>query len=246
MTQHLLTMGGGGFMMADDRAATPLDRFAMSLTGKQNPLVCYAPTATRDDEVRCAEFERAFAGLGARTCLLTLWEDAGEAVRRLDEVDLLYVAGGSTVNLVALWRAHGVVDRLRSISAQRDIVLAGLSAGANCWFEACTTDSFTRGEAEPWGGGLGFVEGSFCPHLDGEPLRRPRFTEAVAAGELPPGLAADDGAAVHFIDGRPVAYLRERAGAGVWRTGPDGTMAPLPMTDLPLSEELSAIPLGEQ
>ena len=71
-----------------------------------------------------------------------------------------YVGGGSTLNLLALWRAHGVDAVLADLAARDDAVLAGVSAGANCWYEACSTDSF--GPLAPLrdGLGLGQVPGS--------------------------------------------------------------------------------------
>ena len=42
------------------------------------------------------------------------------------------------------------------------------------------------------------LPGSFCPHYDGEPERRPAYTRLVRDGVLAPGYAADDDAAFHF------------------------------------------------
>ncbi len=116
------------------------------------------------------------------------------------EQDVVYVGGGNTVSLLAVWRAHGV-DRALRDAYDGGVVLAGMSAGANCWFEACTTDSFQLGRADPLADGLGFVPGSFTPHYDSEPARRPAVLELVASGALPPGFACDDYAAVHLVDG---------------------------------------------
>ena len=221
MTTHLVAMGGGGFSMAEDDKPTAFDRFLLDLADVSDPLVCFAPTASADSVDYTKRFTDAFAMLGVRTSVLTLWEDASESVARLADAHVLYVGGGSTVNLVALWNTHGVPAQLRRICAERDMVLAGLSAGANCWFEACTTDAFGA-RLEPWVGGLGLVPGSFCPHFDSEPERRPLFTTAVRDGDLPAGFAADDGAAVHYVDGAVHGYLTERPGAGVYRVDAEG------------------------
>lgn len=220
MTTHLVAMGGGGFSMSADDKPTAFDRYLLDLADKPDPLVCFAPTASADSADYVARFQAAYATLGVRTSVLTLWTDAAESVARLEDADVLMVGGGSTVNLVALWRAHGVPERLSRISAERDLVLAGLSAGANCWYEACTTDAFGP-QLEPWVGGLGLVPGSFCPHFDSEPSRRPVFAAAIAEGRLPPGFAADDGAAVHHVDGAVHGYLSERPGAHVYRVTPE-------------------------
>lgn len=231
MTTHLVAMGGGGFSMADDDKPTALDRLLLDLADVTDPLVCFAPTASADSLDYTRRFTEAFASLGVRTSVLTLWQDASESVARLADAHVLYVGGGSTVNLVALWEAHGVPAQLRRICDERDMVLAGLSAGANCWFEACTTDAFGP-HLEPWVGGLGLVPGSFCPHFDGEAERRPLFASAVARGDLPAGFAADDGAAVHFVDGTVRDCVSERAGASVHRVSAERGVEPLETASL--------------
>jgi len=100
-------------------------------------------------------------------------------------------------------------------------VLAGVSAGAICWFEAGTTDSFGPALG-PFTGGLGLLAGSYCPHYDSEPGRRPLFTSLVAAGRLPAGIACDEGAGAHFIDDDLDAVVSGLPGAAGYLVGPDG------------------------
>ena len=100
-------------------------------------------------------------------------------------------------------------------SQRDDAVLAGVSAGANCWYEACSTDSF--GPLAPLRDGLGLLPGSFCPHFDGEQERADSVRAWVREGLLPKGWAADDGAALHWRDGVIVDHLVERPGAATHR-----------------------------
>jgi len=102
---------------------------------------------------------------------------------------VFWVAGGSTANLLAVWRLHGLDELLRAAHA-RGAVLAGVSAGMNCWFEGSTTDSFGPTLA-PLKDGLGILAGSCCPHYDSNEQRRPIYRGAVDRGELGPGYAAD-------------------------------------------------------
>lgn len=215
MTAHIVTAGGGGFSSSPHFAPTALDRYLLDLSGKQSPMVCFVPTASADDPTYINRFFVAYGALGVRTMVLTLWSDARHSVERLAEADVVVVGGGSTVNLIALWQAHGVGERLRARHAAGDVVMGGVSAGASCWYEACVTDSF--GSMDAWIGGLGLVPGSFCPHLDSEAARAPLYSDAVARGILPPGFAADDGAAVHYTDGIVTEFLTERPGARVHR-----------------------------
>lgn len=204
--------------MAAGGAPTSLDRYVLELSGASNPLVCFVPTASADDPQYINRFFMAYGTLGVRTMILTLWQDAQRSLARLPEADVVLVGGGSTVNLMALWDAHGVSEHLRAMHASSDVVLGGLSAGGACWYEGCVTDSF--GDFRPWRGGLGLVPGSFCPHFDGEDARAPVYAEAVASGALPGGFAADDGAAVHYVDGLVDGFVAERAEARVLRVLP--------------------------
>ena len=109
---------------------------------------------------------------------------------------MIYVGGGNTANMLAIWRVHGV-DKALKKAWEAGVVLAGSSAGANCWFDASLTDSFGP-NLDPLKDGLKLLPGSFCPHYDSESLRRPRYEEVVGSGALPGGYAADDGVGVLF------------------------------------------------
>jgi peptidase E len=98
--------------------------------------------------------------------------------------------------MLALWREWSLDAILRE-AWEKGVVLAGISAGANCWFEACSTDSYGNGSLRPLNC-LGLLAGGFCPHYDGEAQRRPTLGAMVGAGELPDSWACDDGAALHF------------------------------------------------
>ena len=110
--------------------------------------------------------------------------------------DGIYVSGGNTASMLAVWRAHGVDDALRSAHAS-GVLLAGRSAGGLCWFEGGTTDSFGPRLAT-LREGLGLIPGSHCPHYDGEPERRPTYHALIGSGEVRPGIAVDDFAAAIF------------------------------------------------
>lgn len=203
--------------MASDHRATASDRYMLSLTNASNPLVCFIPTASADDGRYVAQFLNAFGDLRARTSVLTLWSGAAESMRRMDEADVFVIGGGNTVNLLALWAAHGVGERLKSFvdDAARDVVIAGNAAGAAALYEASATDGFGDGIA-PLPFGLGLLEGSFCPHFSSEAERAPQFREFVDTSALPDGVGVDDGAGIHYVDGQVEKVWRERDQAGVY------------------------------
>jgi peptidase E len=98
--------------------------------------------------------------------------------------------------MLAIWRVHGV-DRILRKAWESGVVLAGISAGAICWFEASVTDSFGL-QLEGMRDGLGFLSGSACPHYNSEERRRPVYRQLVSRG-FPAGIAVDDNAAAHFL-----------------------------------------------
>jgi len=133
--------------------------------------------------------------------------------------DVILVCGGSTANMLGVWRVHGF-DRILREAWEAGVVLAGWSAGMICWFEAGVTDSFGP-QLEGMRDGLGFLPGSACPHYDGEERRRPVYTELVTNG-FPAGIALDDGAAAHFEGTELVEVVVANPDARGFHVGPEG------------------------
>ncbi len=230
--RQLVAMGGGGFATEDPG----LDRYVLNLVDAARPKICFVPTACGDDPAAIRRFFDAFPSRSFEPSHLDLFERrVADVGAFLGEQDVIYVGGGNTAGMLAVWRVHGVDAALRR-AWEAGVVCCGVSAGANCWFEASTTDSFLVGRSDPLLDGLGFVPGSFCPHYDGEPSRRPSYLRLVADAGLPPGYAADDHAAVHLVGTEVHAAVAARDGAGVYRVepGPDGTAVehPLPVVQL--------------
>jgi dipeptidase E len=192
-----------------------LDDYLLALTGASVPRVCFIPTASGDADGYIERFEKSFADR-AETSVLSLFRRSGDLAELLAEQDAVYVGGGSTANLLALWRLHGL-DRLLVEAGRRGTVLAGISAGMNCWFEGSVTDSFGTDPLLPLADGLGLVPGSACPHYDGEPLREPTYRGLVATGALDPGYAVDDCCALLFEDGVLQEAVSSRPGARAFR-----------------------------
>ena len=127
--------------------------------------MCFVPTPAGDSDRRIAGFFEAFTRRGCEPSCLRLFGEPERPAERLADQDVIYVSGGDTANALAIWRLHGV-DRALLEAWERGAVLGGVSAGANCWFESCVTDSFGP-ELGPLQDGLGILPGSFCPHYDG-------------------------------------------------------------------------------
>jgi len=194
----IVAIGGGGFPMPPDNGR--LDAFVLDLarerSGRDRPRVCYVPTAGADNPATIVDFYVAFGERAVPSHLALFWRTVDDVEAFLLGQDVVYVGGGNTANMLAIWRTHGI-DRALRRAWEAGIVMAGMSAGGIYWFEACTTDSFGP-ELRPLRDGLAVLEGSFIPHYHGEPQRRPLFHRLVADGTLPAGYGVDDGAALVF------------------------------------------------
>ena len=212
--RQIFAMGGGGFTM--EPANPLLDDFVLSLPGTAEPKILFLPTASGETSAHLNAFRERFAH---RTCVagdLSLFR-LSETTRALEEIvleqDIVYVGGGSMRNLLALWRAHGL-ERILLRAWEQGTVLAGLSAGAMCWFGAGVTRS--RGAPETLEG-LGLLEGSLSVHADGEPERLPVWLSAVREGRIPGGWALDDGVGLLFRGRQLERVVSSRPGAGAER-----------------------------
>src|SRR5207302_5929897 len=124
--------------------------------------------------------------------------------------------------MLAIWRVHGMDQALHE-AWDDGVVLCGVSAGMNCWFECSVTDSFGL-ELSALRDGLGLLPGSVCPHYDGEERRRPVYQQLVADG-FPAGLAAEDATALHFVGTELREVVAAREGARAYRVEAGGETA---------------------
>ncbi len=193
-----------------------LDDYVLSLAGARRPRILFLPTAAGDTTGQINAFYARFAGRGCVATHLSLFRLA-EIERPLGEIlleaDIVYAGGGSMRNLLAIWRAHEL-DRLLVAAWRQGTVLAGLSAGAMCWFQGGVTRS--SGPPAPLAG-LGLLAGSLTVHADGEPERLPVWLASVRSGELPGGWALDDGVGLLFGGERLERVVSSRPGAGAQR-----------------------------
>lgn len=212
--QQIIAMGGGGFSMEPDNLL--LDRYILEQSPQSTPRVCFLPTASGDSDNYIRRFYDAFTQLDCRPRHLRLFLPPTEGVDAfLQKQDIIYVGGGSTFNLLAIWKAWGLDKSLRQ-AWESGIVLAGLSAGSICWFEEGLSDSVVPGQYAKLEA-LGFLPGSHCPHYDGESKRPPIYRQQIGAGNLSSGMAADDGVALHYVGTDLKAIVSSRPTAQAYR-----------------------------
>lgn len=188
--------------------------------------LCIVPTALGDDPTWLARFYGGFAELDVELSHLSLFPmpNVEDPAAHLLRQDVIWVAGGSTANLLALWRTHGLDSVFRDCW-EAGIVLIGTSAGSVCWHLGGTTDSFGT-QLRPLTDGLGFLPYSNSPHHDAEEQRRPLFHRLIAEGVLPDGYATDNGAGLVYHGTELHEVVSDTPGALGYEVNrqPDGTV----------------------
>jgi peptidase E len=235
MVSRILTLGGHDFTSRPpDRAVSELMlRLATERAGER-PKICILPTASGDTSEQIGRFYAAFGERPCEPSDLSLFRLGRRPMALRDHLldqDLIYVGGGSMVNLLAVWEAHDL-SAILSLAWRQGIVLAGQSAGAMCWFESGITKSSGKPAIEA---GLGLLRGSLCVHYNNEPERRAAYLEAVGNG-MPSGYGLDDYAGLLWEGEGPPSAVTARRGARAYRVtaGDTGVVeSPLPARFLP-------------
>ena len=210
---HLVAMGGYE-IPGPSGPPSVLERYLFELSDAERPRVCFLATASGDAPDFLARFYEICETIPSEPCHLALFHDrdVDDLDAFLAPCDVVYVGGGNTASMLAVWRAHGLDGALARRASAGDVVIGGASAGAMCWFTSGLTMSF--GPLGPLPDGLGWLPGSFGPHAQ-LPGRLDVHAQLVASGALAPGWAVDDGAALHYVDGRLVRAVAASADARV-------------------------------
>jgi dipeptidase E len=215
--RQVIALGGGGFSMEPENPL--LDRYILQQCKKENPKICFIGTASGDAESYIERFYNFFRLENCEPTHLSLFKPHTRDIKKfIMNQDIIYVGGGNTKNLMVLWR-EWELDVILRHAYDNGTILAGLSAGALCWFEDGLTDSYGTGY-EPIAG-LGILRGSHCAHYDGAEDRGSTYQKAIQDGEIGSGYAADDGVALHFIDEELHRVVSSRPNAQGYRVDKD-------------------------
>ncbi len=192
----IITIGGGGFGRNPNQPI--IEKYIIEQSSKEKPNVCFIPTASAEDSSYIVNFYTAFSKLNCTPMHINLFQRTPRLDSTLNKQDIIYVGGGNTKSMLAVWR-EWKLDKLLLKAYNRGAVLCGVSAGAICWFEQGITDS--------WASNLnimncmGFIKGCCCPHYDGESNRKPTVEKFLLDGVIDSCHALDDGAALHYKNG---------------------------------------------
>jgi dipeptidase E len=210
--RQIIALGGAGFAVEPENLA--LDRYILAQARVPEPAVAFIPTASGDSDNYTVRFYTAYLGLPCRPSHLPLFRRTPDLRSYLLAQDVIYVGGGNTKSMLAVWREWSLPEVLRE-AWESGVVLAGISAGAICWFEQGVTDSFA--DQLRVLDCLGFLPGSCCPHYDGEAERRPAYHRLLRQGKIVPGFAIDNGVAIHFMGDQVQRVVTSRKGPTAYR-----------------------------
>ncbi|MFK9008021.1 Type 1 glutamine amidotransferase-like domain-containing protein [Pseudomonas pergaminensis] len=226
MDKNIVVIGGES--SEDMTRMTRIDEHIVASSGKVQPTVLYISTANGDNRVKIADFTAKYESAGCRVRTLAFFIPpfpCPDHVSSLfEQADIIYVAGGNTRAMLAIWHEFGAVGLLEK-AWKNGKVLCGVSAGAICWFEYGHSDS---GGAFALIAGLGFLPGALCPHFSSEAGRETSFVELVRLKGVQPAYAVDDSVALHFKNGRYHETIHNNAKKSAY----DVTTAPPYLTQL--------------
>jgi dipeptidase E len=196
MTKQIIAIGGGGF--GRNPSDGIIEKYIIDQSEKENPNICFIPTATGDNESYKVNFYSIFSQLNCTPSQLDFFKRTAKLEDLIFSQDIVFVGGGNTKSMLAVWKDWGLVQILKE-AYEVGTIMCGVSAGAICWFENGITDSWA--DELRFIDCLGFVPGSCCPHYDEEPERRTALNNFLSEGALENCNAIDGGCALHIKDG---------------------------------------------
>jgi peptidase E len=216
----IIAIGGGGFTTL---TSSGLDDFLLSHLNGTARRIGFVGTASDDDPIRLKHFHELIATRVSHASVFPSDAGADDARQWAASHDMIFVGGGDTARMLTLWRQTGF-DAALAEAHRNGTVLAGVSAGAVCWFEHALVRGGS-GAMEPISG-LGLLKGSMCAHFNADADRRPAFHEKIGSGVLPSGFGIDDGVAVVFRHAVPPAAWSAEPGCWAYgvSTDPEGSL----------------------
>ena len=198
MDKQVIAIGGGGF--GRNPGDGYIEQYILDQTGKTEPNICFIPTATGDNDAYKVNYYSTFSKLSCNPVHLDFFHRTPDLEKLIPEQDAIFVGGGNTKSMLAVWRDWGL-DKLLQTAYDKGTVMSGVSAGAICWFTSGITDSWENElKILPC---LDIIKASCCPHYDEEPSRIPYVEKILLEERITSCICIEGGSAIHFIDGKP-------------------------------------------
>ena len=215
--RQVIAIGGGGFGRTQE--SNLIEQYILDQTSKKKPKICFIPTATGDLDPYVVNFYSVFTKLNCEPSHISFFKRTIDLQAHIEKQDVIFVGGGNTKSMLAVWRDWGL-DLILRDAYDRGVVMSGVSAGAICWFEAGLTDS--------WASDLkmmkcmNFIPGNCAPHYDEEPERRPATKRFLENQSIDFMYGIEGGAALHFIDEIPNSTIRFKKNKNAYKVTFDG------------------------
>ena len=197
--RNIVAIGGGGF--GRSLGTLKIEKYILSLASCNNPKICFIPTASGDNDVYKLNFYRAFSQLGCITTHLDFFARTDNLEKILFEQDIIYVGGGNTKSMLAVWKEWNL-DIILKKAYEKGIIMSGVSAGAICWFDKGITDSYADNLKIL--DCLGIVNGIACPHFDEESEREPFVTDLIEKEVIDSCICIEGNCAVHITNEKDI------------------------------------------
>jgi dipeptidase E len=193
MDKQIIAIGGGGF--GRNPGDGVIEQYILDQTGKEKPNICFIPTATGDNEAYKVNYYSTFSKLNCNPIHLDFFKRTPDLEQLIPRQDVIFVGGGNTKSMLAVWKDWNL-DKLLKDAYEKGVVMSGVSAGANCWFERAVVDSWEEDLRVI--DCLGFVKGNCCPHYDEEPQRRPAVKKFLEDGIADSFYSVEGNCALHI------------------------------------------------
>tara|TARA_B100000497_G_scaffold98860_1_gene111598 strand:+ start:602 stop:1300 length:699 start_codon:yes stop_codon:yes gene_type:complete len=192
MDKQIIAIGGGGF--GRNPGDGVIEQYILDQTGKEKPNICFIPTATGDNEAYKVNYYSTFSKLDCNPIHLDFFKRTPDLEQLIPQQDAIFVGGGNTKSMLAVWKDWNL-DKLLKEAYEKGVVMSGVSAGANCWFERAVVDSWEEDLRVI--DCMGFIKGICCPHYDEEPQRRPAVKTFLEEGIIDSCYSVEGNCALH-------------------------------------------------
>ena len=218
--KRIVAIGGGELR---ERTTLGIDEYVANLAkeraGERRANALFIPTASHDFMPYYNTFHKVYTGVfDIKTDVaLSVYKevDKEKMQGKFSKADMIYVGGGDTVFMINEWKKSGLLPLIQD-AYERGVIIAGLSAGAICWFTDMYTDSEQAlGEGEKYAmfEGLGWIKGVISPHYGARMLDFDKivcYTNFRAYGlEDNSALVIEDGEVVKSVSTGGKAWLLE-------------------------------------
>ncbi len=193
MDKQIIAIGGGGF--GRNPGDGVIEQYILDQTGKEKPNICFIPTATGDNEAYKVNYYSTFSKLDCNPIHLDFFKRTPDLEQLIPQQDAIFVGGGNTKSMLAVWKDWNL-DNLLKEAYEKGVVMSGVSAGANCWFERAVVDSWEEDLRVI--DCMGFIKGICCPHYDEEPQRRPAVKTFLEDGIIDSCYSVEGNCALHI------------------------------------------------